>query len=271
MTSSNVQGPSNHEAGGIAWRETSPADATGVQPVILFLHGLGGSRIGWEAQLSELGRQFRCVAWDMPGYGDSAPLEDMTFPAVADAAVRLLDILGVAKAHVVGLSFGGQQALYLAMNHPDRVDRLVLADSSAEFGADGTDAEEWKQLRLAPLDAGGTPSDMAEAVIDAITGDGFAGVERDRAIAAFRRVSSDGLRASVHCLPTNNARPRLGEISTKTLVIIGEHDNETPLTYSEILRDEIPRAELAIIPGVAHLTPSEAPEAFNQLVGEFLS
>ncbi len=261
---------SNHKQDGLAWREAGPtSDNTDGLP-ILFLHGLGGSRIAWDAQLTELGNDYRCIAWDMPGYGESDPLDPLTFPGIAAEAVRLLDLLKIERAHIVGLSFGGQQALYLALGHPDRVGQLVLADTSAEFGADGTGVEEWKQLRLAALDTGKTPADLAEAIIDSITATGFAGPDRDLAIAAFQRIPSSGLRAAVHCLPTNDARPRLGEIEAKTLVIIGEYDQETPLAYSEILRDEISDAELQIIPGIGHLTPNEGPSAFNQMVRAFL-
>ncbi len=263
----------DYEKDGLAWREAGPSDSalTGQpSPAILFLHGLGGSRTAWNAQLLELGKSFRCIAWDMPGYGESSPLEPLTFPGIADEAIRLLDLLDIEQAHVVGLSFGGQQALYLALGHASRIKRLVLADSSAEFGADGTDVVEWKQLRLAALDTGKTPSDLAEGIIDAITGLHFAGPQRDLAIAAFQRIPSSGLRAAVHCLPTNEARPRLNEIQAETLVIVGEHDNETPLAYSLVLRDEIPKAKLSIIPDIGHLTPSEGPEAFNQLVRAFL-
>ncbi len=261
----------DHYQEGLAWRETEPPAGQDSREVILFLHGLGGSRVAWNPQLLALGHQFRCLAWDMPGYGESDPLDPLTFPGIAAAAVRLLDLLDIELAHIVGLSFGGQQALYLTLNHPERVGQLILADTSSEFGADGTDVEEWKQLRLAALDAGKTPADLAEAIIDGITGPDFAGVEREQAITAFKRIPSDGLRAAVHCLPTNNARPRLSEIKAKTLVIIGQHDQETPLAYSEILRDEIPDAALRVIPGIGHLTPSEGPDAFNALVAGFLN
>lgn len=238
---------------------------------VLFLHGLGGSRTAWEPQLESLAGEFRCIAWDLPGYGDSDPLVPLTFHGIAEAAVRLLDELGIDRADVVGLSFGGQQALHLALRHPERVGRLVLADTSASFGADGTDVEAWKRLRLDPLDAGVTPADMAEAVIDAITADGFGGAERERTIAAFARIPADGLRAAVHCLPTHDVRDRLGEIEAMTLVIVGEHDTETPVSYAETLAAGIPHAELAVIPGVGHLTPAEAPERFNALVHAFLT
>lgn len=251
--------------GSIAYR------TAGTGPPVLFLHGLGGTATAWEPQLDDLADSFRCVAWDLPGYGDSEPIVPLTFPAIADAAVRLLDELDIERADVVGLSFGGQQALHLALDHPDRIDRLVLADTSARFGADGTDVEEWKRLRLDPLDAGVTPAQMAPGVIDAITAPGFAGPERDRAIAAFARIPADGLRAAVHCLPTHDVADRLGEIAAPTLVIVGELDEETPIAYAETLVDGIADAELRVIDGVGHLTPSEAPEEFGLLVREFLT
>lgn len=251
--------------GGIAHR------TVGTGRPVLFLHGLGGSATAWEPQLEELGDAFRCIAWDMPGYGDSAPIVPLTFPAIADAAVALLDELDVARADVIGLSFGGQQALHLALRHPERVGRLVLADTSARFGADGTDVDEWQRLRLDPLDAGITPAEMAADVIDAITAPGFGGRERERTLAAFARVPAAGLRAAVHCLPTHDVVARLGDIVAPTLVIVGELDEETPVAYAETLAEGIPDAELRVIDGAGHLTPAEAPEEFNVLVREFLT
>ena len=237
---------------------------------MLFLHGLGGTRTAWEPQLEDLADEFRCIAWDMPGYGDSAPIEPLTWTAIADAATGLFDELGVVRAHVVGLSFGGQQALHLALRHPDRVGRLVLAGTSARFGADGTDPEAWMRLRLDPLDAGSTPADMAAGVIDAIAAPGFGGRERERTITAFARIPADGLRAAVRCLPTHDVAEQLGDVRSPTLVIVGEHDAETPLAYAKELAAGIPRSELLVIPGAGHLTPAEAPARFNAAVRRFV-
>ena len=245
--------------------------SSGTGPPVLFLHGLGGSATAWEPQLADLDDTFRCIAWDLPGYGDSDPIVPLTFAAIADAVVRLLDELAIDRADVVGLSFGGQQALHLALDHPDRVRRLVLADTSARFGDDGTDVAQWKRLRLDPLDAGATPAEMAPAVIDAIAAPGFTGRERERTIAAFARIPPDGLRAAVECLPTHDVSDRLGEITAPTLVVVGELDEETPVAYAEALVAGIPHAELRVIAGAGHLTPAEAPDEFSTLVREFLT
>ena len=257
--------PTDHLTGPIAHREC------GDGPPVLFLHGLGGTRYAWEPQLEDLSASYRCIAWDLPGYGDSAPIRPLTFPVIVDAIVGLLDQLAIDRVDVVGLSFGGQQALHLALTHPDRVGRLVLADTSARFGADGTDPEEWMRLRLDPLDAGVTPAEMAPMVIDSITAPDFAGLERDRTIAAFTRIPAAGLRAAVECLPSHDVTARLGEIVAPTLVIVGELDDETPLAYAETLATAIPDATLVVVPGVGHLTPAEAPAEFNRLVAAFLA
>ncbi len=256
--------PLDIDASPLAWRELGRGDA------IVFLHGLGGSRLAWEPQLRSLADTWRCVAWDMPGYGDATPLGSLTFPAIADAVARLLDAIEVDQAHLCGLSFGGQHALHTALAHPDRVASLVLADTSPAFGLDGTDPDEWKRERLGQLDAGVTPAEMAETVIRSIAGPDLSEDPLAEAVAAFGRISSDGLRAACECLPTHDVRDRLGDISAPTLVIAGELDRETPLEYSELLVEGIAGAQLAVIDGVGHLTPTEAPKRFNTLVRDFL-
>ncbi len=248
----------------VAWREAGQGE------VLLFLHGLGLTRTSWDSQLRDLSDRWRCVAWDMPGYGMSSPVELLTFGAIADAAANLLDVLEVERAHVCGLSFGGQQALHFTLGHPDRVASLTLADTSASFGADGTDPDAWLEARLAPLDAGLTPADFAQEVLCSVAGPEFGGDPLAAAVASFSRITSAGLRAACECLLTHDVSGRLGEITAPTLVIVGELDEETPLAYSRFLADHISSAELVVIDGVGHLSPCEAPEAFNAAVRRFL-
>jgi len=248
----------------ISWREAGDGD------VVLFLHGLGGSRTAWEPQIEAFCDQWQCVAWDMPGYGESSPISPLTFEAIADAVAGLLDRLGVESAHLCGLSFGGHHALHTALRHPPRVRSLVLADTSAAFGGDGTDPEEWRRLRTAPIDDGVPLADIATDVIDGITAPGFEGLDRDQAIAAFARIPESGFRAACQLLPTHDVRHRLGEISAPTLVVVGELDEETPLSYAAELHTGIQNSQLEVIPGAGHLSPAEAPAFFNRLVGEFL-
>ena len=249
----------------IAWIEE------GAGPPVLFLHGVGGTRTAWGPQLRGLSDRFRCIAWDMPGYGDSELLDPLTFEGIADRLVGLLDTLDIASADLVGLSYGGMHAMHTALRHPHRVNRLVLADTSARFGTNGTTADEWISTRMEPLDRGETPADAAEGIIDAITAVTLTGRIRDEVIGAFGRIPVDGFRASVRCLPTHDVLDRLHEIPHPTRVIVGELDEETPISYAQLIADGIPDSDLCILAGVGHLSPSEAPESFNQLVAEFLA
>ena len=254
----------DHTGGTIAWREAGAGD-----PVI-FLHGLGGTRSAWGPQLRGLSDEFRCIAWDMPGYGDSEPQTPLTYAGIADALAAFINELGLDKPDLVGLSFGGMHALHTAIRHPDQVGRLVLADSSPAFGMDGTTREEWTAARLAPLDRGETPADAAEYVVDMITAIKLTGQVRDEAVGAFGEISPEGFRAAVDCLPSNDVRPELASIEHETLVIVGELDEETPVSYAKVLSDGMPNAELVVLDGVGHLTPAEDPIRFNDHVRRFL-
>ena len=248
----------------LAWREQGHGHP------VLFLHGLGGSRTSWEPQLEGLSGAFRCIAWDMPGYGASQPVAPLTFTTIADSAARLLDAAGVDRAHLVGESFGGMHALHTALGHPDRINRMVLANTSPAFGLDGTDPDAWRAARLAPLDAGLTPADIAADVLTAIAGPALVGDALAMRMAGFARIPSRGLRAAIACLPAHNLLDRLDEISIPALVIAGELDTETPPSYARALADGLQHAELVVLDRVGHLSASEAPHAFNRLVQRFL-
>ncbi len=206
----------------------------------------------------------------MPGYGASDPIEPLTFPSVADRLIGLLDRLELPKAHLVGLSFGGMHALHTAIAHPDRVDRLVLADTSPAFGMDGTDPDDWKRARLGPIDDGRSLRDLAPLVLDAIAGRPLEPSIRDDLVEAFAGISVEGFRAAVACLPTNDVRAALPSVTHRALVVVGEFDTETPVSYAQVMAQGLPSAELVVMEGVGHLAPSEDPVVFNRLVGRFL-
>lgn len=249
----------------IAWREAGEGDA------VVFLHGVGGTSGAWGPQLRGLSRRFRCIAWDMPGYGDSQPIEPLTYETIAGSLVSLLDHLEIDQADLVGLSFGGMHALHTALAAPDRVRRLVLADTSPAFGIDGTSPDDWKRARLAPLDDGLTPGDLGPRIIDAITAQPLTGTIRAETLDAFAAIGSEGFRAAVDCLPTNDVRDRLAEIHHRSCVIVGELDAETPVAYATMLADGLADARLHVLEGVGHLSPAEAPQRFNDLVAAFLT
>jgi pimeloyl-ACP methyl ester carboxylesterase len=255
------------EVGGHAWRERGDGG------LVVLLHGLGGSRIAWDAQLASLGSRWRVAAWDMPGYGAAAPLPDqpLTFRALADAADAWIVAMGATSAHVVGISMGGMIAQYLAAWHPQRVRSLTLLSSSPKFGMDGTTADDWRAARLAPLDAGWEPAEFAERVLRGIVGPNITAAAYGSQREAMERVPGVALRQSIECLVTHDTTALLPTITAPTLVLVGELDQETPPAYSQYLVDHLPDARLVVVPGAGHLLNAEAPEQVNRLLAEHLT
>lgn len=245
----------------VAWRET------GRGALVVFLHGLGGSRLSWEPQLAGLSRGLRCAAWDMPGYGASPAPAVVDFITLAEAAAQWIGRLG-GPAHVVGISFGGMVAQYLAALHPASVASLTLLATSPRFGLDGTSPEAWRAVRLAPLDEGLEPADFAERVLRSIAGPHISDEAMVGQCAAMARVPAAGLRAAIDCLITHDSRSLLARIVAPTLVAVGELDAETPLAYAMAVADGITGARLAPIADAGHLLNVEAPMTINQLVRE---
>lgn len=249
-----------------AWREAGG----GAETPLLLLHGLGGSRLSWEPQLAALSSARRVLAWELPGYGDSAPLDGpLTFEALADAVVAFAaEAADASRFHLAGISFGGMIAQHTAIRHPSHVASLTLLASSPCFGLHGTSPDAWRAARLAPLDAGQEPADFAERVLSGIAGpfiseDAFAGQ-----VAAMARVPGSALREAVDCVIAHDTRALLPTVDAPTLCLVGALDEETPPAYSELLVGLVPGARLVVVDGAGHLLNVEAADRVNALIAE---
>lgn len=240
---------------------------------ILFLHGLGGDWSNHTPQLDEFGSDYRCVSWTMPGFGDSPALSALTWSALADSAVALLDAVGADSATVVGLSMGGYVAQQVALDHPDRVNGLVLIGTSSAFGRPGDDTFKTKFLavRHAPLDEGKTPADLAQIVVDGLVGPDPHPDARTNCIASMTRISTDAYRQALACLVTWDVRDRLHEIDTPTLCIAGSDDKTAPVSSLERLAAAIDGATVEVIDQCGHLVNLERPAEFNSVLRTFLN
>ena len=251
------------DASPITWREAGPDQATADTPVAVLLHGLGGSRIGWEPQLAALSTTHRVIAWEAPGYGGSDPVASCTFDAYVDALAGLLDTVSPdAPVDLVGMSFGGMIAQYAAARFPQRIRTLTLLCTSPKFGLDGTDPDEWRAHRLSGLEAAGSPSAVAPAILASLVGAGNEHVLPE-AIAAMDRVPLRGLLDSLRTIVTHDSRSILPTIEIPTLVLVGSIDEETPPAYGQAIVDLMPNARLCVIDDAGHLLNLEAAEAVS--------
>jgi pimeloyl-ACP methyl ester carboxylesterase len=137
----------------------------GSGPTVLMLHGIGGGHLAFAPQVETLAASgYRAVAWDMPGYGHSAPIEPYTFKGLAERCIALIGKLNCGTVTLVGHSMGGMVAQEVVARRPELVDKLVLSGTSPSFGKpDGDWQREFIAQRTAPLDAGKSMAEMAPA------------------------------------------------------------------------------------------------------------
>jgi len=179
-------------------------------------------------------------------------------------------VRGIARAHWVGLSMGGMIGQAFALAHPGRLHRLVLANTSSSYGDEGP--KLW-DARIKAVNEGG----MA-AIVDVAMARYFSDSFRElhpQIVAQYRaRVLSTPAAGYVACcaaLRELDFTRDLAKIHARTLVIAGERDTGTPVAMSEEIMRHIPGAQIAVIPGAAHLSAVDSAPDFNALVLAFLT
>jgi 3-oxoadipate enol-lactonase len=245
-------------------------EVEGEGPTLLFLHGVGGNRTNWAAQMAHFAPLgFTAAAWDARGYGDSAGgLE--RFEQFADDAAAVIAGLG-APAHVVGLSMGGRIALDLWKRYRAQVASLTLADTSAGAPPDPAKARRALDLRLRPIvEEGRTPADIAESIVAEVAGPQISAPARAQLVDSHRRLRADGYAAALRAVVGFHDFPPFAAIDVPTLVIVGEHDRIAPLALARATAAAIPGARLAELAGAGHISNIEAPQAFNTALEGFL-
>jgi len=236
-------------------------------PTIL-LHGIGGA--SWAPVLPAL-VPAPVLDWPLPGFAGTPMLPETSFAAWAAALLARLDAAGIARADLVGHSIGGMLALDFALRFPGRVRGLVLYATTPAFGGrDPAFAEAFLAERLAPLEAGQDMAALATASIRPMLRPGTPDSLVALAVAAMAATPEAAYRATVRCLTTFNRRDDLPRVAAPTLLIAGERDPLAPPRTMERMRDAIPGARLAVLPGCGHLAHLEDPSGFNAAVGGFL-
>ena len=237
-----------------------PADA----PAVLLLGSLGSTLEMWDPQVPALAERFRVVRYDARGHGRSpVPPGPYALDDLVDDAVALLDRLGIARAHVVGLSLGAMTAMRLAARQPERVDRLALLCTSAQF----VDPEAWT-ARAATVRAEGTGA-VADAVVqrwftDALRASRPEVVDHWRSVVAA--TPAEGYASCCEAIAGLALVPDLARIAAPTLVVAGADDPATPPDHLRTIADAVPGARLVVLPQAAHLANLEQPVAVTALL-----
>ena len=253
--------------GGISYLEAgSPAAVP-----LVFLHGIGGAARGFQAQLGHFGATHRAIAWDMPGYGGSAPLPLVSVDALAGALGGFIQELRLDRPVLVGCGMGGMVAQRLLAHAPHAARAIVLAQTSAAFGSsEPGEQADFISSRLGPLDAGHGMAALADGMVADLAGPDADPAGLVLARDCFAHTPDSTYRDSVLALPGFDGEAALGRIAVPALVLAGALDAATPPAGMERMAARIPGARYAALAGAGHLAYLERPQAFNAALRRFL-
>ncbi|HEY7063004.1 MAG TPA: alpha/beta hydrolase [Chloroflexota bacterium] len=228
--------------------------AAGDGPLVGYLHGAGGLR--WGRALDRLAARFHVIAFDLPGFGDSTLGEGVnSIPEMSDAVAGAMAEVGRGeRMHLIGTSLGGWTAAWLAVRHPDRVDRLVLESPAAFRPPDAPPLSSFApdELRRRLY---GNPEQAPPTDDPAV---------RQQQFQVMARLTTG------HTAWDRDLEARLGEIAAETLVLFGTLDGLIPPETGRIYKERIPQAFLSYVYQAAHAIQWDRPDAFADLVADFL-
>jgi 3-oxoadipate enol-lactonase len=230
--------------------------------VVVLSGSLGSTLAMWDQQVPALAQRFRVLRYDHPGHGGSPLLYVRSVEGLTEEVVALLDDLGLESVSFCGLSLGGAVGMRLALDAPERVDRLVLCCTSARFGT----PEFWEERARLVRERG------VEAIVDVVLERWFTPEFGDVRRYRDMLVSTPGEGYARCCEAVRDwdVRGQLGAIRTPTLVVAGADDPSTPPDDLEAIAAEISEARLVVLEAARHLANVERADEFNDALLSFL-
>jgi 3-oxoadipate enol-lactonase len=237
-------------------------------PTLMLSNSLGCTLQMWEPQMRAFAQVFRVIRYDRRGHGKSGvPAGPYSVERFGRDVLAILDDLNIEKTHWCGLSMGGMVGQWLGAHAPERLGKIVLANTACYY----PDPAIWEN-RIKAVRDGGIAS-VADTVIGSWLTQDFR--ERQPHIAEAMKAMLiatpvEGYLASCEALAKLDLRNDLAGIKSPTLVIAGRYDRSTPIAMAETIRSQIPGASMTIV-DAAHISNVEATLAFNDAVLGFLT
>jgi 4,5:9,10-diseco-3-hydroxy-5,9,17-trioxoandrosta-1(10),2-diene-4-oate hydrolase len=254
----------------------------GEGPAVILIHGGGPGAYGYSNYRKNLyplaERGNHVVIIDAPGYGQSAYRDASAglFAPAAEATLEIIDHLGLKKASLVGNSLGGGASIRLALDHPERVDKMILMGSGGSLPATSTFPTEGLMRMLTFYDGEGPTLEKLDRMIDLLVYD-RSSITPELVQERLRTATLPGAMAhpplkSQAGNPNNDLwRLDIDKLEHKTLIIWGQEDRVLPLDMAFILLKRIPNADLHVFSKCGHWAQWERADEFNELVGNFLA
>jgi 3-oxoadipate enol-lactonase len=249
-------------------RLDGPRDA----PVVTLTHPLGVTLAIWDDHVAALAKRFRVLRYDVRGHGGSEiPPGPYTLEQMSGDLFDLLDSLGIAETHFVGVSMGGLIGMTAALRQPRRIKTLVLCDTTACYGP-GVRPMWEDRIRVAESE-GMTPALVDRTMAIWFT-DAFRAKRREevkRIASMLRTTDPRGYAAAIRAIGFMDLTDRVGAIRCPTLVVVGEQDPGTPPAMARVIHERIADSELLVIPGGMHCAVVEDAARFLAALLGFLA
>lgn len=248
-------------------------ETQGEGPEVVLWHSLLCDGGMWKEQVRALRDRFRFVNIDAPGHGRSGPVRRaFTLDDCVEAAVQILDAVGLRRPGWCGLSWGGMVGMRLALRHPERVAALALMDTSAR--SEIAEKKIKYRVLLGIAQVIGVTDTLAPQIERIMFSDRFRREHPDEVLAfrgALKRMDRDALTHTVHAvtLDRDDVTAELPAITAPTLVMCGTADRATPPAQSELIARLIPGARMVPVPGAGHLSALEQPALVNAELAAF--
>jgi 3-oxoadipate enol-lactonase len=237
---------------------------TGAGKPLLLANSLGSNLHMWDGQAEALAGHFTLIRFDARGHGESgAPSGPYAIEDFGRDAIDLLDHLRIESAHVAGISLGGMTAMWLAINAPERVDRIIPTCTSAKLGPPQTWIDRARTVSERGVEA------IAPTVAKNWVTDASAALrpELERMIVSTPK---EGYIASCAAIEHMDLLDDLHRITARTLVISARQDPSTPPEHGKAIADRVPGARFEILDGAAHLANLERGDDIVRLYLEHL-
>ena len=240
--------------------------------LLIFLHGIGGNKDNWNLNFPILSKHFFCVAWDTRGYGESEDYEgDLSFNDIINDLLKIYKYFDKEKAHIIGLSMGGQIACLFYEKYPDKVQSMVLCNTHFGLGnLEKKEIEKFVNSRKKPLLEGLEPKDIALPVSKSLIGNLNNKEAIDDLIDSINKLHKESYLKTIDASMSTFHDHIFSKINIPTLIIVGEKDKLTPPSMALKIHKLIKNSKFLIINDVGHLTNIENPKIFNKKVLQFL-
>jgi 3-oxoadipate enol-lactonase len=244
---------------------SGPADA----PVLMLSSSLGTTKHMWDPQMAAFAAKYRVVRYDRRGHGKSGvPKGPYSMEMLGRDALAIIDGLKLDTVNWLGLSMGGMEGMWLGAHAGDRIDKLILSNTSTYY----PDKTPW-HARIDAVSKAGSVAAIADMVINAWLTRDFQTAQPDTTARMKEMMIATPVEGYLGCCAAVTDMDHseiIKSITAPTLIIAGARDPATNVAAAEFIRDRIPGAKLAIL-DAAHISNIEQPEAYAKEVLDFLS